>query len=429
MAWWVLVAAPAAAEEVPGEREPLPDPLTLETVLRLAEEPHPDLDAQLARVEHARSGVLAARSRYGSELTVDLDPRLSDFAAEPGHDFVNDSRARLLFSKRLYDFGRTRALTEAAGANLAGQEHRLYDVRQQRRLEVMARFLDVLLADLRYLADDEEMSRRYVNYDKARERHELGMVSETDLLELETFYREALNVRTDSGTKQHLTRVSLALALNRPTEVPANLTRPGFDDLERETPDYEATIQQALVANPQLLVLKEVRAAAQRTVEAERALRRPTLSTEFEATALEKKIGSRESGRLDVLLRVPLYQGGVDRAAIGAAEARLAEAEAQYRRFEIALRREVLETLHELDSLRVARNTARVRENYRDAAVDRARGFYELELDTTLGESMARLTEAQYLRAKTEFETALAWARLEALLGRFTSPQIAGVAP
>ncbi|MDH3280652.1 MAG: TolC family protein, partial [Gammaproteobacteria bacterium] len=54
---------------------------------------------------------------------------------------------------------------------------------------------------------------------------------------------------------------------------------------------------------------------------------------------------------------------------------------------------------------------------YRALAVDRARALYELEVRTTLGESMARLTEAQWRFAQTEFDTALVWAQLSALTG------------
>ena len=57
-----------------------------------------------------------------------------------------------------------------------------------------------------------------------------------------------------------------------------------------------------------------------------------------------------------------------------------------------------------------------------DYAVDRARGEYELELRTDLGTTMARLTRAQYLSARAEFNTALTWARLDGLLGKLAAP-------
>jgi hypothetical protein len=44
-----------------------------------------------------------------------------------------------------------------------------------------------------------------------------------------------------------------------------------------------------------------------------------------------------------------------------------------------------------------------------------------MEVRTNLGESMARLTEAQWQSAKVEFETALTWARLDALLGKLVT--------
>jgi hypothetical protein len=95
----------------------------------------------------------------------------------------------------------------------------------------------------------------------------------------------------------------------------------------------------------------------------------------------------------------------------------LQQREAELRSAEFVLRQELLRLLQQLDVLRIKRRTAKGREDYRDFAVDRARGIYELELDTSLGESMARLTEAQYLSAKVEFETAMTWARLDSLMG------------
>ena len=100
----------------------------------------------------------------------------------------------------------------------------------------------------------------------------------------------------------------------------------------------------------------------------------------------------------------------------------LQQRRAEARQLEFALRQELLRLLQDLDELRVERQTSRVREESGDYAVDRARGEYELELRTDLGTTMARLTRAQYLSARAEFNTALTWARLDGLLGRLATP-------
>ncbi len=417
---WICASADEQrAEPVTGA--PLPDPLTLDAALALADESHPDKDEQLAQLAISQADLAAVQASYGLNAFVDFDPRWVDPAAEPGHDLVNDSRAGFVLHKKLYDFGRGRALREGAAAAVRAEELTLVDVRQQRRLEVMARFLDVILADLKFLADDEEMSLRYVRFDKAVTRKGLEMVSEVDLLRLETAYREALDVRFETQAQQRYTRMLLALALNRPGELPQDLARPEFPELARKTPENESVIQQALSGNPLVTAMRAKVEAAAHALSAEQAMRHPVLSAEAGARYLEREIGSRDQARIGLRLRFPLYQGGTNRAVVARAEAELDKTRAALRRAELTLRQHVLRLLKRLDTLRSQRRTAQVREDYRDLAVDLARGLYEMEVRTNLGESMARLTEAQWQSAKIEFETVLTWARLDALLGKLVT--------
>jgi len=412
----LLAAASGALAAAPNGDPPLPDPLTLEAALAFADAPHPDIETQRVALELERANLSAVRARYGLTAYLEAVPRWSDPAAEPGHDLVNDSFASVVLSKKLYDFGRTRSLQTSAEATVAGREHLVAGALTQRRLDIMRAFFDVLLADLQFLADDEEMSRLYVRFDDARDRSELGEIAEVDLFELETRYREALDIRAESDARQRFTRAVLALLLNRPGERPANLLRPEFEDLDRPTPELEDMVKRAMDA-PHLNALRAAAQAAQSNWAAERAARRPELTADFQANALEREIGSRNQGVLGVTLRVPIYQGGVDDAAIARAAAVARDREARLREAEFSTRRRVLTLVQALDTLRVKRRTAQVREDYRALAVDRARALYELEVRTTLGESMARLTEAQWRFAQTEFDTALVWAQLSALTG------------
>lgn len=95
----IIGSSPAAAES------PLPRPLTLEQALALADDVHPDLAIAQARVEAARAGQLRADSESGVRATLDLTPQWTLPSLRATDEFVNDSRARLQVSKRLYDFG------------------------------------------------------------------------------------------------------------------------------------------------------------------------------------------------------------------------------------------------------------------------------------------------------------------------------------
>ena len=70
--------------------------------------------------------------------------------------------------------GRTAALTGSVRDEIDARKLRYLDARQARCLDIMARFFDALLADLRYAVDNEAMAESYVTFDKSRERHRLG---------------------------------------------------------------------------------------------------------------------------------------------------------------------------------------------------------------------------------------------------------------
>lgn len=419
--YWRCTATLALLAAVPvaglAAGSPLPNPLTLEHSLALADDPHPDLDRARARVEAARAGLTQAESASGLRANVDLTPQWVLPSQRSSDEYVNDSRTRLLISKRLYDFGRSAALEGSARAEIEAREQQMLDARQSRRLDILARYLDVLLADLRYAVDNEAMAHTYVTFDRGRDRHRIGQLSDVDLLELEARYQDMLITRTRSQKRQAQTRQQLALALNRADELPVDLVLPQFPGNEREPPDPKALLEQARSRNPLWLALHKEAEAARALARAERARRHPVLSAEGELARYEREFISRDDVRATLNLRVPLWQGGEDRAAIEQALARQHETEARLRRVELDLHQSVLDLIQEIESLRIERNAARVRSAWRELYLDRSRALYELEVRTDLGDAMTRVTESQWLAAQAEFRLALAWARLDALTG------------
>lgn len=245
---------------------PLPDPLTLEQALELADAAHPTLELAAAR----RDGQAASLAGVVAESSTRVDVAGELRAAEPSRRSLdrstNDSSARLLVRKRLYDFGYTAASTRAAELRLSGSERAYLDARQERRLEIMERYFDVLLADLAYARDNEAMATAFVDLDKARDRAELGQVSDVALLALEAAYQETRRQRGVAANRQRLTRAQLATALNRPGELPANLVMPSEPDTAQPSPEFEILVTEVLAGNPRLQGLQaELAAAEQRS--------------------------------------------------------------------------------------------------------------------------------------------------------------------
>lgn len=410
-----LLVLPCARASAPA---PLPNPLTLDQALTFADTPHPDLDLAQAEHNRARARQLDAEAVSGTRAWIDLTPER--VTPSTGGDDLNDSRARLVIAKPLYDFGRSRALEAAAGHELAAREASLLDARSRRRLDIMARFFDVLVADLRYAVDNEDMAHKYVLYDRVRERATLGQVSEVEVLEAENRYREALIVRTESQKRRSATRLKLAASLNRPEQLPAEVEHPKTAVTDRAIPEYPELAREALARNPAMLALRREVEAARSMQEAERARHRPVLSGELEAAEYERALTARSDWRAMLNLRVPLYQGGEVDAAVTRAAAELSARTARLRKGEYDLRQAVMDVVQELETLKVRQQTAEQRTRFRDLYLDRQRALYEMEQQISLGDAMVKLTEAQWSAARVEYDLALAWARLDALLGRLT---------
>ena len=78
----------------------------------------------------------------------------------------------------------------------------------------------------------------------------------------------------------------------------------------------------------------------------------------------------------------------------------------------------LLETWLDITHLQnAARDAARKYVEYRDLQLERSRGLYELELKSNLGTSMVGTAEANMRSRNIEYQLALSFARLEALVG------------
>ncbi len=395
----------------------LPNPLSLEVAQAIADVNHPDIALAQAQLAAAQADANVTRAQTGIDITSEIIPQYVDPALPSAGPNTTDSQAHLYVTKRLFDFGRSRAQRLASDKKVEGRQLALISARQQHHIEVMRRYFDVLLADMRQQVDNEAMAHAYVRYDRVRERHKLGQISDVDLAASETHYQELLIHRTESQLRQHSTRALLAMALNRPDSLPEDLTVPPLKGNDRKPPELEKLLKRASKSNPGVQRLKEEVASAEQALRAAKGQGRPTLDAELQVSAYERNIGSRDAARASLNLRVPIYQGGRNQSAVAKASALLQKKRAQLNKAKFDLRQSALLLVQQLETLKVSRRAARTRSDYRELYLDRSRALYEMEAQVSLGDAMTRMTEAQWKAAKVEFEMALVWARVSALEG------------
>ncbi|HQS57577.1 MAG: hypothetical protein B7Y56_09110 [Gallionellales bacterium 35-53-114] len=393
-------------------------PLTLEAALASVEAAHPDLLLALAERDSAMADRDIASSRLDSSLTLEGILRSGSRNSAPG-DFAPDNSVRLTARKTLYDFGRSSAAEQAAISELVAREADLVSARDRHRMEVMSRFFDVLIADMQFTADNELMAVTYVGFDQGRENFAAGQISSVQLAELEARYQDVFVKRTASLQRQRITRALLANAMNRPGELAGDLADPKLEGNNRALPEYESLLSILLANNPRLLAQQEMLAASQKRLESLRAEKGPVLDAEIQAADFSRSAVTRDNLSAGLILTWPLYQGS-------RADARVARELAQYNKLhagteklKMELTQAMLETYLDIQQLKGSgRSAAGKQVDFRDLVLERSRGLYELELKSNLGTSMTDTVEANLRVRRNEYQLALDFARLEAILGR-----------
>lgn len=390
--------------------------LTLAEVLAHAEDVHPDLELARAQYEAARADQQLAESLRDFRIT--LEAALRGGRNTLTDDYSPDHLARISVRKTLWDGPRYEAQTEAARLASEARSLQMLSTLSKRRLTLMSRFFDVLLGDLQHAADTELMAVRFVRWDDAKHRFELGELSAAQLAELEYEFQELRLRQQQSERRARERRALLAAAMNRPDELPAELVDPAFPNNDRPLPDFNLLLAAMLENNPTLRMQRHLLAASSKRLLGLRADNQPILEFEAEASAYSRDSTTRDSLRAGINLIWPLYTGRQRDARLAREQAAFHGLQAEYDKLLLDLRQSLYETWQEIQYLRdVVRRAAKVEADYRDLALERARAEYELELRTNLGTSMAETQLAKLRQRAVEYQLALAWERLEGLIG------------
>lgn len=405
---WALSGA-AAAES-----------LTLDEALSTVTAAHPDRRMAESDLALSRADRDQAASRQDFSLFLDGSLRTG---RRPDDGWEADNIGRVVARKPLLDFGRTAQAVAAADQEIAARQADLLTIESLRRIDIMARYFDVLLADQQYVADNEFMTVAYLDWDKARERYELGIGNRPDLLRLEAYYQDWRERRNASLQRMRSARQKLAHAIYRPGKLPTTLAEPVLPGNARPVPEYDSLLSWVMQKNPRVLALQAQLAAADARLAAIRAERNPTLDAEVIGGGYSRESTTRDDISAGLVFNIPLYQGGRVDARVAREQALKERRAAELEKLRLDLADTLLATLQEIEWLRSSgRPAAEKQVEYRDWVLERARAEYELELKTNLGSSMAETQAAALRRKQVEYRLALALARLEALSGGSLPP-------
>ena len=255
------------------------------------------------------------------------------------------------------------------------------------RLELIRAFFDVILADYAYASIDEEMTLAFLRFKRASESLEqYERATEIEVTRLESVYLDALARRTNAANEQRGSRLTLALAMNRPSAIIDQVVEPSLASRNREPPDYDESVDQVVGHAPELLEIKM------------------------------RIKGIREKSRNPCFDEYDGHSGDSTQG-INTEQEELALAEAKLAIAELMLRKKMMELMHEIRYLDAQKTAAQADLLSRELALDKVRLQYEMEIRAQIGAANAAVAKAMERLKRLDYERAYAFEAFDALTG------------
>ncbi len=411
---WLLGSVVVAAETAHPQKDALPDPLTLEAVLKYADSTPPEV-----LLLRAKAAMLTAQQQAAATATA---PRAAVSGSVGRHEFQDHDHAYhtlyLNLSKQLYDQNRSAALQNALETRCKAVEIREVEARQRYRRQLMRAFFDVILADLDYRRLNEKMAVVYVTLDRMRDRHKLGAISDVALARQEKDYQALLLKRDQAEKRQRETRVLLAILMGRPDAVIDAVKPPSLSPFKRSLPPLEKLMAKATRQAPALQALRtELAALEQKKEWARRAS--PITVTAMGQAGIRHYENEIDKDRWNVTLQlnVPFYDGGATDAALAQVAAERLQLLAQLAKAQRTVQQRVVQLWRQLASLNREKDFLKAYSEFVDLNYTLKQGLYENEERTDLGNAMIEQSNYDYRMAEARFRYALLWQELDDLTG------------
>lgn len=396
----------------------LPEPLTLQAALSVAN------NAEHFQVRHSQESLNYLTSESDAnladnDLTVNLSGRLRKVGVgelgDPDED--NDSVVSLFVRKPLYDFGKTGRLDEVSQIKFELGQLEQALVIEQRELDIIQKYFDVLNADNEYLRHNEDLAIGFIRWDRARENLELGLTSELEVMERQAAYEKIRQHRYHSENKQRLTRIILAEALGYPNSPPSELAVPELDRSVTLGDDVDKLVEQAIQFSLAARIHQKKLQLANKNIELASDTVNPSLKGELEFSEYARDGSTRDDWRASVYFDVPLYSGRRESSRVAMAQSRYRQALSDQMKLHSELRIQVLKLWQTILQSRLELDGALINQEYRDMYLDRSRAEYELEFKSDLGDAMVEFSDSRMLVYRSLFELEMAWRKLEKLVG------------
>jgi outer membrane protein len=414
-----LVASAVAFSQAPAR-------LTLKEAEALAIKNHPQIQAAQNEVNFAREQVTINRAPYYPFIDGEVTGSQANSDARIGAGDITASRIFTRFGaggvlrQLVTDSGRTPSLVASARLGQQSSEQNLTATRYDVLLAVNRAYFDVLRADAIIKVAQETVAARQTVADQIHELARNNLKSQLDVSFADVNVSQAKLLLLDAQQAAQSTRAVLGRTLG--SDQPAN-----YQLVEENLPPGPPTtadplVAQAMAARPEVASLRYTRDSAYKFVDAERDLKRPTVSvialggvlpyintagvpTGFESVAAN--------------VNIPVFNGHLFSAREEAARQRAQEADQRLRDEQEVVSRDV--RVNWSTTVTAYQRIDVTAQFLREAsmALDLARGRYDLGLSSIveLTQAQLNLTEAEIENLNAKYDYQNQYAVLQYMIG------------
>jgi outer membrane protein len=392
---------------------PAAERLTLQDAELLALKNHPQLQAARFLEQAAGQVTAEVKSRlyptvYGSATgAVAENDNTRIMAGALNNPIIyNRLGAGVTVSQLISDFGRTRRLTESAQARAQAQGEAVTATRAQVLMQVDRAYFAILRAQAVLQVAKETVKARQVVADQAAVLAANKLRSDLDVSFARVNLDEAKLLLSNAQNDEKSSRAELAAAMGLGEARDFEVVEVQLPDPlpQQETP----LVEQALQNRPEIVQARLEEQSARKFVQAERALKFPTISgigtAGYAPLHIERLQSSWAAAGINV--DIPVFNGGLFSARRAEAEARSLAAEQVARDLSNRIARDVrLAYLDAVNAFERLTLTAQLLEQA-SMSFKLAQARYDLGLSSIVELSQAQLnvTRAQIAQASARFE-------------------------
>ncbi len=313
--------------------------------------------------------------------------------------------ANLTVVSTLYEFQRTKSRIELSRIRRDTAQLMLRQLHIDLQLRIIRLFAEAQLYKKLSEVKREEMAIAYVRFDRARERKELGLATDHEVLRLESVYREK---RSELFYAQHMynhTLLQIKELAGIPYEAIIQVEDLPTREVDRLIKPFPELLKEALEKNTSLRIKDLEVKSYEEDIKVVRQVISPRLNL---------RISTDKSG---LELSTPIYDAGRQYKVDYLASLKRS-AQSEREGIEASLRLMFFSAPYEWEYLRAKLTETVAKDRFAEENLTLRRSEYELELAFDLGYAMAEKSEAERQLMEARYKLILLWARLLSLAGR-----------